>query len=96
MHVVEEDDAKGAVYRAEDDATIPLSRRPRERFKLVPDGSASISASGPDDRYIGKPATWTEEGGDLVIRDGAGAIRFRIVEQSPSRLLVRSEKTEKD
>ncbi len=74
IHVFEEDSGLGQVYRPEEDESIPLSRRPRERFKLVPDGSASISASGPDDRYIGKPATWTEEGGDLVIRDGAGAI----------------------
>ena len=96
VHVFEEDDAQGAVYRAEDDATIPLSRRPRERLRLEPDGSAGISGAGPDDRNIEQPATWTEEGGAVVISPRTGKARFRIVERSPSRLLVQSEKADRD
>ena len=52
VHVFEEDSAKGAVYRAEDDASIPLSRRPRERIQLQSDGSATVQLSGADDRYV--------------------------------------------
>jgi len=91
IHVFEEDSGGGAVYRAEDDATIPLSRRPRDRINLEPDGSARISSQGPDDRYIERPATWTKEGRALVIREGTVARELFIVEQSPSRLLIRSE-----
>lgn len=91
VHVFEEDDAKGAVYRPEDDAAIPLSRRPRERLRLNADGSAGISVQGPDDRYIERPADWQEEGGALVIRERSGASRFRIVERSSGRLIIRLE-----
>ena len=91
VHVFEEDDAEGAVYRAEDDAAIPLSRRSRERLRLNPDGSARISVQGPDDRYIERPADWQEEGGALVIRERSGASRFRIVERSSGRLIIRLE-----
>jgi len=90
VHVFEEDTAEGAVYRPEDD-DIPLSRRPRERIQLQPDGSARISVQGPDDRYVDQPATWKEEKGAVVIRKGPGATPLRLVSQSPSRLVVRPE-----
>ena len=91
VHVFEEDGAEGEVYRAEDDAEIPLSRRPRERLRFEPDGSAMISGPGPDDRNVQRTGTWTEEDGGIVIHGPAGAKRRRIVEQSASRLVVRSE-----
>ena len=90
VHMFEEDTAEGAVYRPEDD-DVPLSRRPRERIQLQPDGSARISVPGPDDRYVEQSATWSEEKGALVIRKRAGAPPLRLVSQSPSRLIVRSE-----
>lgn len=96
VHAFEEDDANRAVYRAEDDATIRLSRRPRERFQLNADGSAQIFIQGPNDGYVEQPATWTEEEGALVVRERAGATRFRIVEQSPARLVVQSTKADCD
>ena len=88
VHVFEEDTVDGAVYRSEDDA-IPLSRRPRERLELSPDGSARIFAPGPDDRLMEQRATWREDGGALVVRARAGGPELRIVERSPSRLVVR-------
>ena len=88
VHVFEEDSAAGLVFRPED-ADIPLSRRPRERLELHPDGSAVISTGGPDDRPVAQRARWTEEDGERVIRDAGGAVRFRIVEQSADRLVVR-------
>jgi hypothetical protein len=94
VHVFEEDNAKGAVYRAEDDASIPLSRRPRERLRFRPDGSASISGPGPDDRNIEQPATWREEDGALVISACTGDARLRILKRSPSRLVVQFQKAE--
>jgi hypothetical protein len=87
VHVYEEDTADGAVYRSEDDA-IPLSRRPRERLTLSPDGSARLFAPGPDDRLTEQRATWREDGGALVVRAAAGGAELRIVERSPSRLVV--------
>ena len=89
VHVFEEDNAEGAVYRPED-GDIPLSRRPRERIQLRPDGSARISVQGADDRYVEQPATWKEEGGAIVIRQGA-APSLRVVSQTAARLVVRPE-----
>lgn len=88
VHVFEEDTAEGAVYRPED-GPIPLSRRPRERLQLAPDGSASVFLQGPDDRYVEHPATWTkEEDGVIAVRTRDGGLRWCIVERSPSRLVV--------
>lgn len=92
VHVFEEDTPEGAVYRLEDD-NIPLSRRPRERLALADDGSARVSAPGPDDRLVDQPATWHEDGGHVVVRTTArGAAPPRelvIVERSPTRLVVK-------
>jgi hypothetical protein len=94
VHVFEEDSDDGAAYRPEDDAAIPLSRRPRERLRFDPNGSASISGAGPDDRNIERPATWREEEGALVIRESASGNEFRVIKRSPSRLIVRTEKAD--
>jgi len=96
VHVFEEDTAEGAVYRGEDDAAIPLSRRPRERLRFHPDGSAEISGAGPDDRNVERPATWREEGGAIMIDELQGAARYRIVARSPSRLVIQSQKARPD
>ncbi len=87
VHVFEEDTPAGAVYRAEDDA-IPLSRRPRERLELGPDGAARLFLPGPDDRLTEQPATWREEGGTVVVRAREEGTELRIVERSPARLVV--------
>jgi hypothetical protein len=88
VHVFEEDTAEGAVFRPEN-SDIPLSRRPRERLELHPDGSARILVQGPDDRYVPQPATWHEEGDNVVVRTrGREGQILRIVERSPSRLVV--------
>jgi hypothetical protein len=90
VHVFEEDSSEGAVYRPEQD-DIPLSRRPRERFQLEPNGVARVFIGGPDDRYVTQPAKWSEDKGDVVIRTGTGKPSLRIVAQSPSRLIVRAQ-----
>jgi hypothetical protein len=90
VHVFEEDTEEGAIYRPEED-DIPLSRRARERFELRADGSARVLEPGPDDRFVEHAATWSEEKGAVVIRKRAGAPSFRIIRQSPSRLVVRTE-----
>lgn len=89
VHVFEEDTPAGAVYRAEDDA-IPLSRRPREQLELRRDGSARLFVPGPADRPVEQPATWQEEGGVLVVRAREGGAELRIVERSPTRLVVQT------
>jgi hypothetical protein len=88
VHVFEQDTAAGAVFRRAD-ADIPLSRRPRLRFQLHRDGSAEIAIGGADDRPTARPAQWTEEDGDVVVRSAEGSETLRIVAQSVERLLVR-------
>jgi hypothetical protein len=88
VHVFEEDTAEGEVFRSAD-ADIPLSRRPRQRVELRPDGSAVLFSGGPDDRYVPTSARWTEEDGEIVVRDANDIVRMRIIEQSADRLLVR-------
>jgi hypothetical protein len=95
VHVFEQDTAEGAVFRPED-ADIPLSRRPRERVELHPDGSAVLLMPGPDDRFVPQPARWTEEAGDMVVRDSRGAVRMRIVRHSSERLVVVLERPGSD
>jgi hypothetical protein len=90
VHVFEEDSPEGAVYRPEED-DIPLSRRPRKRLRLEPNGAARVLIPGPDDRYVEQPAKWSEEKGDVVIRPSTGEPSLRIVSQSPSRLIVRAQ-----
>lgn len=71
-----------------EDADIPLSRRPRMRLDLSEDGAAGIFMPGPDDRYVREPGTWRNDGGTIVVRDARGAVRARVVSQSPTRLVV--------
>ena len=91
IHSYEEDTAEGAVYRPQG-SKLPLSRRPRERIELAPDGTARIYAGGPDDRYIEQPARWHDEDGTIVVRTRDGGTELRIVERSPDRLVVRTAK----
>ena len=87
VHLFEQDTPRGEVYVPEDGA-IPLSRRPRERLELKPDGSATLFASGPDDRPTPQAARWTQEGDVGNVPSGSGAAVLRIVERSPTRLVV--------
>jgi hypothetical protein len=90
IHVFEEDTAEGEVYRPETE-DVPLSRRPRRRLELSPDGTARILVPGPDDRLVESPGTWEAEGGQLLIRAGRGSSRgqpIRVREHSPTRLIV--------
>ncbi len=73
VEAFEEDNPAGAVYRP-DDTEVPLSRRPRKRFELRRDGSASLFTPGPDDRLVEEAARWSLEDGDIVVR-AKGATR---------------------
>lgn len=88
VHVFEEDTADVRVFRPED-AAIPLSRRPRQRLELRPDGSATLSTPGADDRPVPQPARWTEEDGEIVVRDARNEVKLRVVERSADRLVAR-------
>ena len=89
VHFFEEDSERGAIYRPEGDK-IPLSRRPRERIRLWPDGSATLQFSGADDRYRDQSAQWQKDGDAIVIR--ANDRQLRLVKQAPARLLVQTQK----
>ena len=90
VHLFEEDTPEGEVY-APEDGPIPLSRRPRERLQFDPDGSAAVFVPGPDDRPAPRPARWTDEGGEVIVRTDQGGAPLRIVQQSATRLLVRRQ-----
>lgn len=86
VHVFEEDTPAEAVYRP-DGADIPLSRRPRERLELDPDGTARVFVVGADDRPQPVATTWRKEGAGMVIVAPGG--ERRIVEWRADRLVVR-------
>lgn len=92
VHVYEEDTPQGSVFRPEE-AEIPLSRRPRERLELSPDGSARVLLPGPADRPEAHAATWIDEDGEIVIRSAAGPgtahREYRLIEWSTDRLVIR-------
>lgn len=89
VHVFEEDTPDGAVYRPEDD-DIPLARRPREKLDLRPDGTATVTTPGADDRHVARAATWREDGGHIVVRTQShDAAELHIAERSPRRLVIR-------
>jgi hypothetical protein len=90
VHAFEEDTAEGAVYRPRG-SKLPLSRRPRQRLELDPDGTARIFVHGPDDRYIEQLASWRDEDGTVVIRAREGGPTLRIVGQSSERLVVQTQ-----
>jgi hypothetical protein len=92
VHVFEKDTPEGAVYLPEDAPGIPLSRRPRERIELGADGKATFFVAGPDDRFIPQPAKWSNEGDDVAVRDVSNAVKLRIVERTPDRLVVKVTK----
>jgi len=87
VHLHEQDTAAGEVYVPED-GPVPLSRRPRGRLELKPDGSATVFGAGPDDRPTPAPARWSDEDGHLVVRSETGDAAYRIVERSPARLVI--------
>jgi hypothetical protein len=93
VHVFEKDTPEGAVYLPED-ADIPLSRRPRERLELGDDGEATLLEPGPDDRFVEKPARWTDSADEAASasRRASNVVDIRIVERTPDRLVVRIAK----
>jgi hypothetical protein len=76
VHVFEEDGPDGAVYRPEG-APVRLSRRPRERISLSPDGSARLVVGGPDDRLQEVEGSWREDAGEIAVTTEAGAAPAR-------------------
>jgi hypothetical protein len=88
VHVFEEDGGRGAVYRPEEAADIPLSRRPRARLELLEGGRAVLVAPGPDDRMVEQTATWSQDGDSVLVRPDGSGREIRIIEWSADRLLV--------
>ena len=93
VHVFEEDGDEGAVYRP-DESALPLSRRPRQRVSLYPDGSARLMVTGPDDRLHEVAARWKEESGEIAVTAEAAPVtvktlHLRVV--ASDRLLLRTQ-----
>jgi hypothetical protein len=87
VHVAEQDTAAGAVFLPAD-ADIPLSRRPRAQLQLAPDGTGVWYEAGADDRPAGRPVTWREGAGGIVVAGARGGQDVRIVSHEPGRLIV--------
>ena len=94
VHVFEEDDASGQVYRRVA-GDLPLSRRPRERLELRDDGSAILRIGGPDDRPRERRGVWREEHDAIVLSLAAGplgrASELRFVPAGDERLVLRGQ-----
>ena len=91
VHVFEEDDAAGEVYRREDE-DLPLSRRPRDGIEFRDDGSATLFTAGEDDRPVGQSGSWSGSSGAFVLRLGSSAARsreIRLTLRPRGRLVVR-------
>ena len=90
IHVFEEDAPGRQVYRPER-ADVPLSRRPRERLVIEPDGVAVWHRGAPDDRLTALRGRWQEAGGEVrfLFPEGAGA-PARVREFAASRLVLDS------
>ena len=92
VHVDGDDAAHGPIYRdAEGD--VPLSRRPKEFLEFGDDGTVKRFASGADDRaHEVDRTTWSDDDGHVTFRFAAGdtkrATEYRVVEQSPDRIIV--------
>jgi hypothetical protein len=91
VHVDGDDADHGAIYHdAEGD--VPLSRRPKEFLEFGDDGTVRRLATGPDDRALEVDRTsWSDKSGHVAFafKDGGGrATDYRVVEQSPDRLIV--------
>jgi hypothetical protein len=92
VHVDGDDADRGPIYR-DAHGDIPLSRRPKEFLEFTEDGTVRRLATGPDDRaHEVDRTTWNDEGEHVAFRFAAGdakrATEYRIVEQSPDRLIV--------
>jgi len=89
IHSHEEDTADLQVYRPAAFAFPPA--RGRDAMSLEADGSVSKTGPGPDDRSgPGSAGSWILRGQELTVDHGAGAaMRFRIEELTPDKLLLR-------
>ncbi|HEX9188952.1 MAG TPA: hypothetical protein VGB87_17870 [Vicinamibacteria bacterium] len=87
IHVFEEDTGDAEVFRPET-ADVPLSRRPRRRLELSPDGTARILVPGPDDRLVESRGIWRAEAERGSAGEGAEVRLIRVREHSPARLVV--------
>ncbi len=94
IHLFEDDTPTGSVYRP-DSTKIPLSRRPRRRFELHPDGTATLFTGGPDDRFESRPGVWRTNADGVVVTFPAdpqrAEVRFRVADGSTSRLAITDE-----
>ncbi|MGE0592458.1 MAG: hypothetical protein AB7G23_09655 [Vicinamibacterales bacterium] len=84
VHVFEEDSHDGARFRPAD-GDIPLSRRPRARLELDPDGGARWSTPDAGDRPTPRAGRWHEEG-DVLVVEIPGGPTLRIIERGPEGL----------
>ena len=95
VHVADDDDEGGAVYR-DASGDIPPSRRPKEYLEFSDDGTVRKLATGADDRaHEVDRTTWSQKDGRVVFTFGAagkrGGEEHQIVEQTPDKIVIRKQ-----
>ena len=95
VHVADDDDESGAVYR-DASGDIPPSRRPKEYLEFSDDGTVRKLATGADDRaHEVDRTTWSQKDGKVVFTFGAagkrGGEEHQIVEQTPDKIVIRKQ-----
>ena len=89
VHSYEEDTDQEMVFRPGSYAFPPA--RGRKSFELAPDGSASLSGIGPDDRATRTSGEWKlDEANRLLLRSsGATTSALQVLRVEPGKLVVR-------
>src|SRR5687767_11757908 len=85
----------GTIRYLPEEADVPLSRKPRERLELRPDGKAHVLLCAADDRLKRKPATWTLLDDEIVIEFEDAPLRkrtLRVRDWSPDALTVTEDR----
>jgi hypothetical protein len=87
VHAHEEDGEEEMVFRPAEQELPPS--RGRQRLELRKDGTLVEGSPGPTDRPEEATGSWELEGEDvLVLRQGAGSRRARVLAAEPERLVL--------
>jgi hypothetical protein len=68
---------------------LPRARGGRASLELAPEGRLCHRTSGPDDRRVETPGTWTLDGDELVLEKEGGRERYRVDHLDEQQLVLR-------
>jgi hypothetical protein len=89
IHSKEEDTEDEAIFRPAD-YNFPLSRQPRESFKLVSDGSMINSEISPDDSLEEKQGTWKLVKNEIAFYNNSKQFQKKVISSlEPNKLVLK-------